>query len=704
MNLGTQYYRAPFPNEKHWDDDLRRMKDAGLNCVQLWVLWAWVESTPGVFCFDDYDRLVDLADKHGLGVVLSTIAEIHPLWIHREIPGSELVTHEGHRVISTARCGVHFGLTPGGCFDHPEVWKRMTGFLEATARQYRGASHLRGWDAWNELRWNVHAVDRVCYCEHTLLAFRAWLDRTHGSLAGLNRAWQRRYGAWDEVRPGKYPGLPFTENMAFCHFLTWRSCEHGRMRYEVLKAVDPDRPVTLHGGAPSGEYAGSEQDQALNRGNDWFFADHLDGVGTSSFPKWGGIDDADFGMRIEFVKSAARGKHVWLSELQGGRAATGFKMFDSVDALSQQRWIWNGVACGADTILFWCWRDEVFTTESAGFGLIGLDGLAEERLAAMRVTGKAFAEHADLLGSYQPARAEVGVLFSPQSYYHHWSTEYRADRCRNALRGYARALIRRSIPYVVVEEEHLEALEGLKVLFLPRITATSPALEAALEAFVKAGGTLVCESETGAFSPEGIYRYPEERFPARLAGAEEVGRRRVTGKSIAASVAGKTLRLDVSDQWFTPWRVQGSRICAKHKDGALLTCVPVGKGRLILIGAYLGEAYYAKKSGPLEELVEHVVRSADWTPEVEILAPKPTAKAFLYVKTGLSQGRRLVFVFFQEGQKTARLRFASGFLQGKTFTDLITGKRYPLAAGKKVPELSLAAPKRRFAVLAEEVL
>ncbi|HUV90613.1 MAG TPA: beta-galactosidase, partial [Anaerolineae bacterium] len=61
MNLGVQYYRPPFPEQKYWEDDFARIKDCGLNTVQLWVLWGWVEPKPGRFYFDDYDRLVELA-------------------------------------------------------------------------------------------------------------------------------------------------------------------------------------------------------------------------------------------------------------------------------------------------------------------------------------------------------------------------------------------------------------------------------------------------------------------------------------------------------------------------------------------------------------------------------------------------------------------------------------------------------------------
>jgi len=164
MHLGAQYYRAPFPESRYWEEDLRRMRDAGLNTVQLWLLWAWIEATPSQYVFDDYDRLLELTAHNGLGVVLSTIAEIQPYWIHREVPGSEMVNHLGHRVISQNRNECHFGLTPGGCTDHPGVWERMAAFFNSVVTRYRDLPNLRGWDCWNETRWNVDADGIVCYC------------------------------------------------------------------------------------------------------------------------------------------------------------------------------------------------------------------------------------------------------------------------------------------------------------------------------------------------------------------------------------------------------------------------------------------------------------------------------------------------------------------------------------------------------------
>lgn len=705
MNLGVQYYRPPFPVEKYWKPDFEQIAQSGLDTVQLWVVWAWVESKPGQFNFDDYDQLVELAGKKGLNVLLSTIAEVHPYWIHREVPGSEMIDHMGRKVISSNRNEIHFGITPGGCFDHPGVWERMAEFLRQVGMRYRSTPHLVGWDAWNELRWNVQADGLVCFCPHTLAAYRHWLVEKYGDLDGLNAAWQRRYGQWDEVMPGKLPDRPYTDMMAWQHFLTWRANQHGKRRYDLLKGIDPARPVTVHAGMPSPLFAGNPERNfyAIDRGNDWFYADDLDGVGTSSFPIWEGIDEAGFGMRVEFVRSAARGKKVWLSEVQGGRSAVGFTAYLPVDAASQQRWVWNGIACGADKILFWCWRNEVFGRESGGFGIAGDDGLAAERLAAMRASAAAIDKHRALVESYQPIQPQVGILFSPQTYYLAFAQEYTARRVSLALQGYARALVRRSIPYLVVEEEHLEVLDGLKVLFLPHVLVTSLAVEAALEAFVRRGGILVCESECGAFSPAGIYRYPEERFTARLSGWMEVGRRNLSGELLSVQLAegGEELTMGMT-QWATPWAAQvgaAGQAWAAGRDGALVADVPVGQGKLILLGSYLGEPYLENWRPGFERFLEHIVRSSGWQPEVQVVSQQAARDSFIYIKTGESQGRRLAFVFFPAGCDQATLRFAPGFFAAGRAEDLLTGQALALVETPAGQEVSLSPGHWRIAVL-----
>jgi len=698
MKLGTQYYRPPFPEKKYWEEDFAHIKDSGLNTVQLWVLWAWVESKPGEFVFEDYDRLIEIADQKGLGVILSTIAEIQPYWISRVVPDSELIDHLGRKVISTNRDECNFGLTPGGCTDHPGVWDRMKSFLTEVVTRYRSVPNLRGWDAWNELRWNVQADGLVCFCPHTLAAFRNWLDRKYGGLEGLNEAWKRRYGCWEDVMPGKLPGRTYTEMMAFQHFLTWRANQHGKTRYDLMKSLDPDSPITVHACFPSPQAEGDSYDHAVNRGNDWFFADNLDGIGCSSFPKWWGQDDTSFSIRVDSVKSAAGDKLLWLSEVQGGRSNIGFDMSKPVDALSQQRWLWNGIACGADAVLFWCWRDEVFGKESSGFGITGNDGFALERLVAMKMTGRLIEEYSELISNYRPEKPEVGVMFSPQSYYLYWAQEGNARRPAQALEGYTRSLARKSIPYLIVEEEHLNVLSELKILFLPRTIVTDITTEKALEIFVKEGGTLVCESECGAFGPQGFYRYPEERFISRLSGIREIGRRSLTKDYFWTKIDGKKFNLGAT-QWLTPYWKDKGQVLANAKEGPLMVEIPVGKGKLTLCGAYLGDAYLHNWTADFENFVETMIRRAGWQPEIQLISPRLTKDSYVYIKSGQSGEKRVVFIFFPPDHDKAHLRFKANFFSGMHAMDIISGKEIDFLESKSGQECTLSAPKWRFSVL-----
>lgn len=709
IHLGVQYYRPPFPNPRYWEGDMAQIADSGLNTIQLWVVWAWVEPEPGKFRFDDYDRIVELADAHGLSVVLSTIAAIHPYWIHRVVPGSEMVDNFGHKVVSSNRGECHFGLTPGGCIDHPGVWERMQGFFSATVGQYQGASNLAGWDAWNELRWNVQADGLVCYCPHTMVRFREWLEHKYGGLDGLNESWQRRYASWEDVLPGKSPNRPYTELMAFQDFISWRSVMHARARYDHIKGLDLDRVVTVHGGQPTVLHGSDSYPNAtaLHRGNDWSFADHIDGIGCSSFPLWGSreMDRADFFARIDFLTSAANGKRVWLSELQGGRSNIGFSVATSVDAASQQRWVWSGLSSGADTVLFWCWRDEVFGRETTGFGLAGNDGLAAERLQAMKHTGRVLDEYGQILESYRPASAEVGIYFSPHAYYLHWSQEGTARTPLDGIRGYARAMVRTNVPYLIVEENHLERLQGIKILFLPRAIVLDEPVARALEAFVRGGGILVCESEFGAFGSNGLYRYPEDRHFARLTGVREIGRRRLETETIPVRFQDIEYLLPAA-QWITPVACPEEDTAGGESPTALSSSgqARLGEGRILFCGSYLGDAYLkASLAGraqaeAFERFLSALIRDAAVGLPVRVIAPRASGASFVHVRVGKSGQGMATFVFAPDDVERVELAFPPGSY-GQGAKDIVSGQVMPVTRAGGEERITLERTEWGISVL-----
>lgn len=715
--LGTQYYRPPFPDRRHWADDVARIADAGLNTVQLWVMWGWVERSPGEFVFDDYDELVALAERNGLGVVLSTIAEMQPHWIHRAVPGSEMMDSFGRTVVSSIRGDCNVGLTPGACFDHPAIWPAMASFLTRVVERYRSAPGLRGWDAWNELRWSENADGIVCYCPHTLKAFREWLDRECGGLDGLNRRWHRRYASWDDVWPGKLPRSPYTEMMEFQRFITWRSNRHGRARADLIRSLDPAHPVTAHGGRPcvlhSGGYPDGDAETpagtSLNRGNDWEYAQCFDAIGCSSFPVAQGFDEASVASRIDFIRAPAAGKPVWLSEMQGGAWGPAFGPGEPVRAAEQQRWVWTAVSRAVQAFLFWTWRDEVFGEESGWLGISGSDGFAGERLEALQTTARLLLKHEELLRSYRPDEPEVGLWFSPRTYYLHWVQEAKGETPRRALQGYARALVRTNVPFTLVEEDHLEALDRLRILFLPRTIVVDDTAADFLSAFVRRGGTLVVESECGAFDGRGFYRYPAERFLARLAGIEEVGRRRLPPSgTIGIRLNRRDMRAPAA-QWLTPFRDSPGEVLALSPEGPLALRVQAGSGSVVAVGTYLGDAYLRLSTAPLprdrrcldfERFVRSLAEQAGIVAPVSVLTPVTSPDRLVHVATGSSNGRRVAFCFLENVER-ARLRFPPGFFTG-TIREITRGAEVPVRRSRNSQECRVEAGPWGVAVLASE--
>ena len=343
----------------------------------------------------------------------------------------------------------------------------------------------------------------------------------------------------------------------------------------------------------------------------------------------------------------------------------------------------------------------MFGQESGGFGLNGHDGLAQERLDAMKKTSRILEENNGLLENYKVTKTKVGVLFSSSCYFMNWAKQGDHQYVQDAIKGYLQSLPRQSIPCVVIEEKHLEKLDGIKILFMPRILITSDATEQILERFVKAGGTLICESECGAFSPEGFYRYPEDRFTSRLSGIREIGRRRLTEKSMAVTIDNTVERIGVT-QWITPWQAATGNVLAYCDDGALLTEVSVGKGKLILCSSYLGQAYSQQWTVGFDRLIRYFVRQADAEPDFEVLSPKPGKDSFVYVKTGQSGGKRLFFVFCNEYENKAVLKFKSESLADK-LTDIITGTEWSLQTTSNGRQLEVEASDLHLVILTEQM-
>jgi len=655
--LGVQYYRPPFPEKMHWAKDFGRIKESGFNTVQLWACWGWIESEPGTYRFDDYDEHIERAAENDLQVVMSTVAEIQPFWIHRLVPDSQMVDHMGHRVISSLRRECNVGLSPGGCTDHPEIRRRMEAFLGALASHYRDHPALVAWDAWNETRWAVQADGHVCYCDYTLAEFRRYLMDRYGSLASLNDAWKRRYASWDDVYPGKFPGRPYTELMEFQRFLTHRAKEHAKLRYQALRSHDGERLIVAHCARPSTWSSGLDYEQALSRGHDWELADVFDGFGSSHFPVWESLSLADVGTRVESIRSAVGEKPMWISELQGGSARDGLVVREPVDASLQQQWIWDGLSRGAKAVIIWCWRDEVFGRESSGFGFAGNDGYAEGREMAMKEAQGHLQQIHRELRDYHPDRGQVGLLFERSSYYLDWAQNGNdsaqavpslvgyVDWAQNgndsaqavpSLVGYAKGFEHIQIPYEIVDSQHLAHLDPLKLLIMPWPLVVNALASERIITWVERGGTLLVESELASFDDQGFYQDPHSRRLAQELGFESQGRRPLAeGERVLVPVSEESFALTASG-----WSESLVDLNDNRGGDCQVVAHSVGSGRVLAIGTFVGSPYARDRYQDFESFLRAMVRISN---VVNPLACNIADGSLVTIRSGRSGDARMLF-------------------------------------------------------------
>jgi beta-galactosidase len=675
--FATQYFRPPFPDRVRWADDLAAIKTTGFDAIYVTAPWSWIEPAPGEFDYDDFDQLFERAGRVGLKVIVNLWSEIQPLWIHREIPGSEMVNHLGHKVVSSQLAYMHFGLSPGGCTDNPEIERRGERFLRTTVARYAAADALLLWDCWNEIRWLTQADGYVCYCEHTTAAFRDWLRESFGSLDALNEVWRRRYRSWEDVLPAKLPTRTYTDVIAFQAFLTWRATRDLRRRADAVRAEDSAHPVIAHAAFPAIHNTGEffEWEQALARGNDWDLADQVDGWGASHFPAWIHPAPSDYGLRLEASRCAAGDKPYWIAELQGGAAGHGHQAMQAVDARRQARWVWSGVARGAKGINFWCWRDEVFGRESGGFGIVGADGGRDDRLEQLTRTASLFERHADLLDGYRPAQSAVGVVFEPSTYHLDWAGQVAAglgaagsrNQAGHSVQGYLRALERLQIPYDVVEPAHAR-LERYRLLVLPWALIVRPQFAEQLVSWVQAGGTLLVEAETDAFDANGLYRYPDERPMLKALRLEASGRTPIDNRTIAFDLAGESGSLRPAT-WV---QALGGSDDAVSLHG-------LGRGTVVAVPSHPGLAYFDERHESFERFVHALARSAGALPGISCSTGDGEVVQWRFGRSGDAW---LLFVTNEGDATHATFDFASGTLAGcRAARDLVTERVYAAEDG-----------------------
>lgn len=177
------------------EEDIRLMKDAGVNCVTLGVFsWAVLEPEEGIYDFDWLEKIIDNLGNAGVQVILATPTGAMPHWLTRKYPEVMQTGADGRRNLPGRRHNF--------CYTSPVMREKTAAIDEALSQRFGRKENVILWHISNELAGNFG--DGACHCEHCQKAFREWLKERYGTLENLNHAWWGRfwshvYTEWDQI-------------------------------------------------------------------------------------------------------------------------------------------------------------------------------------------------------------------------------------------------------------------------------------------------------------------------------------------------------------------------------------------------------------------------------------------------------------------------------------------------------------------------
>ncbi|GAA1903473.1 beta-galactosidase [Streptomyces durmitorensis] len=480
LAYGGDYNPEQWGPEVH-AEDAELMREAGVNLVTLGIFsWAKTEPTPGAYDFTWLDGHMDRLAETGVAVSLATMTASPPPWLTRLHPSTLPVTEDGVRL--------HPGSRQHWCPSSPVYRRYAVRLTERLATRYGTHPALALWHIGNE--YGCH-ISRHCHCEVSTAAFRTWLRERYGTVAALNDAWStdfwsQRYGTFEEIHtPRKAPSFRNpSQQLDYWRFASDELLACYLAEKEVLTRITPDVPVTTNF-------------VPVAKTLDLFaWAPHLDVVSYDSYPD---PHDPDALHRTAFsydVMRGLKGGRPWLLLEQApgavnwrernGRKPPGRMRLDS----------WQAVAHGADSVLFFQWRQSRGGAEKFHSAMVPHGGRETRIFREVSELGAELAAHPALLGS-RPERADAALLLDWPSW---WALELDAHPSKDvtlleAALAHHKPLYEASVACDVVPVDG--DLTEYRLLLILNLYSVSQETAERIRAYVREGGTLVMSYFSG---------------------------------------------------------------------------------------------------------------------------------------------------------------------------------------------------------------
>jgi beta-galactosidase len=471
-----------YDGETIWQDDLRLMRTAGLNVATVGIFsWAALQPDERTFTFEWLDRVLDLLAEHGIFACLGTATAAQPAWLSIAYPEVLPVNQWGQRQ--------HHGQRMNYCPTNPTFRRFAQQLVHRLAKRYHNHPALLLWHVSNE-------YGPVCHCDGCAARFRTWLQAHYGSLEAINRRWVtpfwgHSFSAWEQIEPPSQLGDRSMQGLLldYQQFMSEMNLEGFLAEAAALRAITPAVPVTtnFHG---------------LVKHLDYFaWAPHQDIIAWDSYPI-AGEAPAAIAFRHDLMRGL-KGGQPWLL-MEQTPSQTQWRAYNPLQRPGEMRLqSYQAIAHGADSAMFFQWRQSRGASEMHHGAIIGHAGQAHTRVfqevaalgAELQGLGK------QLLGARSPAR--VALLFSWPNW---WAVEYQPrlsaglDYLDEVMRYYS-ALWQHQITIDIISPD--SPFDGYDLLVAPLLHMVSEPQGAAIERYVADGGVFLAGYFSGIIAEDG---------------------------------------------------------------------------------------------------------------------------------------------------------------------------------------------------------
>jgi beta-galactosidase len=582
---GGDYNPEQWPEEV-WDEDVRLMREAGVNLVSVGIFsWALLEPEEGVFDFAWLDRVIELLHANGIRVDLGTPTASPPAWFFATYPHTRVVDRSG--------TVLGFGSRGMANPSSPEYRAAAVRITTELARRYGSHPAVALWHVHNE----YGAPVSEDYSATTAAAFRAWLQERYGSLDALNAAWGtafwgQRYGVWEHVDvPRLTPSVTNpAQRLDFARFT-----DHA-LRQCFIAERDA---IRAHSSVPVTTNFMAAECPSVDL---WKWAAEVDIVSndhylTAEDPR----SHVGLALAADLTRSVARGKP-WLL-MEHSTSAVNWQPRNLAKRPGEMaRNSLTHLGRGADGILFFQWRASRSGAEKFHSAMLPHAGTGSRVFREVCALGADLRRLAPVRGSR--VRADVALLWDWESF---WAQdlEWRPSvdlRHRDRVRAYYERLWQDGLTVDLAHPE--DDLSGYRLVVAPASYLLTAAAGANLEGYVAGGGTLVVSCFSGVVDerdavPAGGYGAHlraalgltvEEHAPLRAGESVEVA---WTGPLAQAPATPATV-------WTEDLVLDGAEVVGTYADGPLpggpaVTRNPHGAGT----GWYVSTCFDADALAPL---------------------------------------------------------------------------------------------------------